>query len=148
MTDLVIIADDLTGAGDSATLFAERATTGITLDAAAPWPDLPVLAVDTDSRYRIPTEAAGRVAAAAERARGLGARVYKKIDSLLRGNVAAEVAAAARALGSATALPWPLSPRPFPPPGGPPWRGWCWCTASRCGRPSTAASPPCWPRRT
>jgi hypothetical protein len=62
--------------------------------------NLPVLAVDTDSRYRVPTEAAGRVAAAAERARGLGARVYKKIDSLLRGNVAAEVAAAARALGS------------------------------------------------
>jgi 4-hydroxythreonine-4-phosphate dehydrogenase len=100
MTDLVIIADDLTGAGDSATLFAERAATGITLDAAAPWPELPVLAVDTDSRYTTPTEAARRVAAAAERALGLGARVYKKIDSLLRGNVAAEVAAAARALGS------------------------------------------------
>jgi uncharacterized protein YgbK (DUF1537 family) len=101
MTDLVIIADDLTGAGDSATLFAERAATGITLDGAASWPELPVLAVDTDSRYTTPTEAARRVAAAAERARGLGARAYKKIDSLLRGNVAAEVAAAARALGSA-----------------------------------------------
>jgi len=100
MTDLVIIADDLTGAGDSATLFAEGAATGITLDAAAPWPDLPVLAVDTDSRYAAPAEAARRVTAAAERAGALGAMVYKKIDSLLRGNVAAEVAAAARALGS------------------------------------------------
>jgi len=104
--------------------------------------------VDTDSRYTTPTEAAQRVAAAAERAHGLGARVYKKIDSLLRGNVAAEVAAAARALGSAQRPPWPSWPRPFPPPGGPPWRVWCWCTASRWRHPSTAGSRPCSPRPT
>lgn len=53
-----------------------------------------ILVVDTDSRHRPPTEAAAAVRSAlALASAGRPRLVFKKIDSLLRGNVAAEVAA-------------------------------------------------------
>ena len=93
MTDLVIVADDLTGAADSAALMTRLGRTSIVLDADGEWPADDVLAVDTDSRHRDPEVAAARVADATRRAAGLGAQVVKKIDSTLRGNVAAELRA-------------------------------------------------------
>jgi len=98
MTDLVIIADDLTGAGDSAASLVEVASVSVVLDAAACWSSTTVLAVDTDSRHAAPDVAAERVGLVAERARELGAAVLKKVDSTLRGNVGVEVRAAADAL--------------------------------------------------
>ena len=148
MTDLVIVADDLTGAGDAAVGFAATTTVAVLTDPAGPWPVAAVLAVDTDSRYAAPATAATRVATTVTRtrkpttrephkpedseardpresgtgearesgggeARESGTReareagvtesgpwVYKKVDSLLRGNVAAEIRAAAGALGA------------------------------------------------
>ncbi len=92
--ELVIIADDLTGAADSAALLTRRGTTAVVVDPGPEWPeDATVVAVDTDSRHRDPASAAARVAAAAERARDLGAQVVKKIDSTLRGNVTEELRA-------------------------------------------------------
>jgi uncharacterized protein YgbK (DUF1537 family) len=99
MTGIVIVADDLTGAADSAVAFAGGADTAVSVDPAAEWPDATVVAVDTDSRYAPADVAAARVTAAARRAVAAGARVVKKIDSTLRGNVAAEIVAAAEAVG-------------------------------------------------
>jgi 4-hydroxythreonine-4-phosphate dehydrogenase len=97
VTRLVIVADDLTGAGDSAVPFAGRARVSIAVSPG--WSDADVVAVDTESRYVPPEVAAVRVTDAVRRAVRGGAHVFKKIDSLLRGNVAVEVRAAARALG-------------------------------------------------
>lgn len=99
MTDLVILADDLTGAADSAALLTRRGRTSIVLDAGRDWPEDDVLAVDTDSRHCSEELAAERVATATRRARALGAQVVKKIDSTLRGNVAAELRAMAEVVG-------------------------------------------------
>ncbi|WP_329250964.1 four-carbon acid sugar kinase family protein [Actinoallomurus sp. NBC_01490] len=98
MTRLVIVADDLTGAGDSAAPFTAHFSVAITVAAEAGWPAADVVAVDTDSRYATAEVAAARVTAALRRASDGGARVFKKIDSLLRGNVGAEVRAAVTAL--------------------------------------------------
>jgi uncharacterized protein YgbK (DUF1537 family) len=95
---LVIVADDLTGAGDSAAPFTAHSSVAITVAPEADWPAADVVAVDTDSRYATAEAAAARVTAALRRASDSGARVFKKIDSLLRGNVAAEVRAAVTAL--------------------------------------------------
>lgn len=94
MTDLVIIADDLTGAADSAALLTRLGPTWVVVDPSGDWPrDAAVLAVDTDSRHTDPTTAAARVAAATERAARCGGQVVKKIDSTLRGNIADELRA-------------------------------------------------------
>jgi uncharacterized protein YgbK (DUF1537 family) len=121
-----VIADDLTGALDTAAPFAAHGWRTCVI----PWPGLSsrtretswrrvsaasdVVVVDTASRHVAPREAARRVAgvvAAARRARG--GHFYKKIDSTLRGNVAAELAAfrAATAVGCL-----PLAPA-FPAQG-------------------------------
>lgn len=94
---LAIIADDLTGAADTAAPFAARgARVGVALspsavtDALARRPD--VLAVCTDSREIGPDEARARVAAVVA-ALPAGIRVFKKVDSRLKGNIAAEMQA-------------------------------------------------------
>lgn len=97
-TRLVIVADDLTGAADSVVCMAEKGTASIVLDRDGGWPADDIVAVDIDSRHCPPDEAAERAAAAAERAALLGARVYKKIDSTLRGNIAVELRAMTDAL--------------------------------------------------
>jgi len=98
MTGLVIVADDLTGAADSAALLTCRGRTSIVLDAEGEWPPDDVLAVDTDSRHCEADVAAERVAAGTRRAHRLGAQVVKKIDSTMRGNIAAELRALAGVL--------------------------------------------------
>lgn len=103
-TELIVIADDLTGAADSAGLLTGRGSTSVVLDAEAPWPQDTVLAVDTDSRHCDARIAGQRVLAVAERAGRLGARVVKKIDSTLRGNVAAELRAMTEAVGEQVLL--------------------------------------------
>jgi 4-hydroxythreonine-4-phosphate dehydrogenase len=87
VTRLVVVADDLTGAADSAALLTRLGLTSVVLEAEGEWPDDDVLAVDTDIRHRDPLPAAARVAETTRRARGLGARVVKKVDSTLRGHV-------------------------------------------------------------
>jgi 4-phospho-D-threonate 3-dehydrogenase / 4-phospho-D-erythronate 3-dehydrogenase len=95
--DLLIVADDLSGAADSAAALADRATTVVLLDADAALPPASVLAVDTDSRYAPPVAAGARAAAAIRRG-GPGTLVYKKIDSTLRGNIGPEIRACLAAL--------------------------------------------------
>jgi uncharacterized protein YgbK (DUF1537 family) len=109
-----VIADDFTGALDCSTPFA---LAGLTV-AAATRPEgaeaarrsgADVVVVNTASRALPPgeaadlTEAAGRVSADAEVA-------FKKIDSRLKGNVLAEVEAAARAFGREAIVVAPAIP--------------------------------------
>ncbi|WP_395110689.1 four-carbon acid sugar kinase family protein [Actinomadura sp. SCN-SB] len=91
--EILIVADDLSGAADAAVPFAARMSTAVALGET--WPDARVVAADTDSRYAPEHVAVARVAHAVKRGREDGARIVKKIDSTLRGNVGAEIAAAA-----------------------------------------------------
>jgi D-threonate/D-erythronate kinase len=93
-----IQADDLTGACDTGAPFAARGLEPLVVihdgHDPPPWPSVTpaVLVVDTETRY-------GRTEEARERARWTGSAlkaasprvVYKKLDSTLRGHVAAEI---------------------------------------------------------
>jgi len=97
---VLILADDLTGAADSAAAFLGRsARVTVLLDAASP-PRGGVVAVDLDTRTR-PERAARRIVrhAFSRRAARRATVLLKKIDSTLRGHVAAELSAVQRALG-------------------------------------------------
>lgn len=92
MPRALVVADDLTGATDTAHAFAERGyRTTVQVDPDSE-PDSTVLAVNTDSRYADTGTATERVRRVV---RGTDAPVvYGKVDSTLRGNVASEVDAA------------------------------------------------------
>ncbi|NML31833.1 four-carbon acid sugar kinase family protein [Paraburkholderia antibiotica] len=105
---LLILADDLSGAADCAIGFAGAGhRTVVTLQAiyAQAHEDVDTIAVDTDTRRLTPGQASARTAAAyAEMSVG-GQRLYKKIDSTLRGNWAAEVAGLHALAGMAIVAP-------------------------------------------
>lgn len=91
----LILADDLTGAADCAIAFARRGLAsavswGECLDAAA-WPE--VFSYDANSRGMTAGRAALTHGAALEQLFGEGRVLFKKIDSTLRGQPAAETAA-------------------------------------------------------
>jgi uncharacterized protein YgbK (DUF1537 family) len=92
-TRWAIIADDLTGAADAAAAYGPTHTSCVILDVDSTWPEAQILSINTESRYLAPAEAATAVTTAADRALGQHRRIFKKIDSLLRGNVGTEVAA-------------------------------------------------------
>jgi uncharacterized protein YgbK (DUF1537 family) len=114
----LVVADDLSGAAESAATFLLRTTrirVVLVPDDAGPHDESPesarVMVLDTDSRH-LGAEAAGDAVArcVAQALAGTdGVRVIKKVDSLLRGSIAAEVRALASVLGAtpvvATALP-------------------------------------------
>ena len=89
-----IMADDLTGAADAAAAYGPTHSSSVILDLDSTWPDADILSVNTESRYLSAQDSAAAVTAAVGRAQEQGRQVFKKIDSLLRGNVGAEVAAA------------------------------------------------------
>lgn len=89
----VLVADDLTGACDAAAVFARAGwRAAVCLEGAAH--DSELLAWSTDSRADGPAAAAGKVRAACRRLKAAEAPLlFKKVDSVMRGNVAVEVAA-------------------------------------------------------
>jgi len=105
---LVIVADDLTGAADSAGRAVQAGLDAVIYPAGGVNPtDDPTfartVAISTDSRALSPEAAAARVALAVAEAAGWGPAVwYKKIDSTLRGHLGAELAALVDTLGPAT----------------------------------------------
>lgn len=107
---LLILGDDLSGTADCAvtgTHCGLGSVVSLEVDHTAETAshnDVAVLAVDTDTR-RQPPEIAARTNVLALRAHGAGRRLYKKIDSTLRGNVAAEVAALVDMAGMAIVAP-------------------------------------------
>lgn len=113
---IAVIADDFTGAAELGAiglrhgLRAEvvhfRALPALSERAAA------LVCVNTDSRHCRPSVAARRAAAVARALRKRGVRhIYKKVDSVLRGPVRAEVEAVCRALRLRRALLVPANPR-------------------------------------
>lgn len=110
--ELAVLADDLTGAAESAAQAFSRTTrVEVWLGAyqPTPGPAVPdVVCVDTDSRQARGRKAAARALRGTAGLRSAGLLV-KKVDSLLRGDIGAEVAALAADLGVvpvvATALP-------------------------------------------
>lgn len=114
----LIVADDLTGAADSAVAFA---TAGLRTQVVFAGPGGTaepatsdgsaggVLALDTDSRRLHPAAAHRAVADAATKAPAARFRM-KKIDSTLRGNVRSETLALMEALGCTVAICAPAFP--------------------------------------
>ena len=86
---VAVIADALTGAGDTALQFTEAGwTSELLLHTGTSTAE--VVAVTTDSRALDPAEAAQRVRDATAEVLGAGVpRLYKKIDSTVRGPVRA-----------------------------------------------------------
>lgn len=109
----LILADDLTGAADTAIAFARRgwkASVGWGDAAPAEEREDEVLAIDAQTRGDAdPESAAARHLALIRRHRGGRAGLFKKIDSTLRGQPAAELEASLRELG-AVALVAPAFP--------------------------------------
>lgn len=116
MTRVAIIADDLTGALDTASPFACRGAKtlcfteagALDIDAAT---GADIISVSTNSRNLSAADAARVTKAAAERIRDLSPDIIlKKIDSRLKGNVAAECNAVASVFGRDLLLVVPGAP--------------------------------------
>jgi 4-hydroxythreonine-4-phosphate dehydrogenase len=104
---LLIIGDDLSGTADCAvtcTHHGLRSVVSLNAERAKATDAVEVLAIDTDTRRHAPADAA-TANTHAWHAFADGRRVYKKVDSTLRGNLAAEVAALASVAGMAIVAP-------------------------------------------
>jgi uncharacterized protein YgbK (DUF1537 family) len=102
--EVIAIADDATGALETGAQFAAAAVeTTVTFGRGA-FEERTAIVADTESRHVSPPLACRRVVRIAARARVAGVRhVYKKTDSTLRGNIAAEFRALLRVFAG-----WPL----------------------------------------
>jgi uncharacterized protein YgbK (DUF1537 family) len=116
----LILADDLTGAADCAVAFGRRGHAAMVI-----WGEigeasdrrLPVLAYDAASRGLAAEAAASRHADVLERLFEPGRRLFKKIDSTLRGQPAAEIAAALLHLKSRSGSAFGVFAPAFPATG-------------------------------
>jgi len=93
----LILADDLSGAADAGAPFARRGLRAevrwVGSSPAASVDDLDVISFDTDSRRLDAAAAAACQHKAAQRLLAPGMGLFKKIDSTLRGQPGAEIAA-------------------------------------------------------
>ena len=106
-----VIADDLTGAAEIGAVGLRHGLRAEVVLAGEPSGDADLVCLDTDSRSCAPGEAAERAARAARLLRQQRADwVYKKTDSVLRGNVTPELEAIVTELGLDGALLVPANP--------------------------------------
>jgi len=106
-----VIADDLTGAAELGAIGLRHGLRAEIVRRGKPSGKADLVCVDTDSRSCDPHEAAKRAAAAAKLLRAAGAQwIYKKVDSVLRGQVTAEVEAVMEQLQLNRALLLPANP--------------------------------------
>ena len=103
MAQILIVADDLSGAADCGIACAVQGLdTVVVLDEAASDADADVLAVDANTRAMMPDEAATKTARVVRAyTRGDRQILFKKFDSTLRGHIGVEIAAALEAWRSA-----------------------------------------------
>jgi uncharacterized protein YgbK (DUF1537 family) len=108
--ECLLIADDLTGACDAAVHFARRGyRTHVRLDSHGE--ETSVLAISAESRHLSAAELRPVMDELARRLPIAQARIlFNKIDSTLRGNVGAEIAAALTAFGCEAAVITPAYP--------------------------------------
>lgn len=109
MPRILVLADDLSGAADCGIAFTRSGLSAVVLlsDAgkAATRAAADVLVVDADSRRLPPSAAAAVNERLVRRHMTEGLLLYKKIDSTLRGNIAAELAATTPLAGLAIVAP-------------------------------------------
>ena len=106
-----VIADDLTGASELGGIGLRHGLRAEVILGRECIGNADLLCLDTDSRSCNAKEAAQRAAAAARILRRVGAVwIYKKVDSVLRGNVLGEIRAIQKALGLRSALLVPANP--------------------------------------
>src|SRR5215469_1927302 len=106
-----VIADDLTGAAELGAVGLRHGLHAEIVLRGEPSGRADLVCVDTDSRSCEPASAAKRAAVAAKMLRAAGAEwIYKKVDSVLRGQVTAEVEAVMRELKLSRALLIPANP--------------------------------------
>jgi D-threonate/D-erythronate kinase len=106
-----ILADDLAGAAELAGVAWRHGLSAEVHTLSTCAANAEAVAIDTDSRHCDAVEATRRVTEAAQHLKSLGAEwIYKKVDSLLRGPVSAEVEAALSALQLNRALLVPVNP--------------------------------------
>ena len=105
MAEMLVIADDLTGALDSGVQLARKGDRVLVSldceDGLSHAGDADVLVIDSESRHDDPSVAYEKVRSLVSEGLSLGIRhMYKKTDSGLRGNVGAELSAMMEASGA------------------------------------------------
>ncbi len=106
-----VIADDISGAAEIVGVGLRLGLRAEVLLKGRPSRQADLVCIDTDSRNCSASEAARRAAAAAKLLRRAGAKwIYKKVDSVLRGQVAAELQAILKELHLKTVLLHPANP--------------------------------------
>lgn len=99
MLQLLIIADDFTGALDTGVQFSKRGIATIVTTDIKDWQkaitaNTEVLVLDTESRYLDGEAAYNRLKKILSQAKAMNIQyLYKKVDSALRGNISAEIKA-------------------------------------------------------
>lgn len=112
MIRCALLADDLTGACDATVPFKLRGASSVVCLGSPDASNYDVVAVSTESRDLDIITAQQRVREAASKLAALDPPiVFKKIDSILRGNVGAEIAAALDAFHCEFAVVTPAFPR-------------------------------------
>ena len=117
MVELLVLADDFTGAIDTGVQFAQQSVPTLVsnrfqqLDQGA-IQDFSVFVLDIESRHIPPKEAESRVIETVELALDNGIRsFYKKTDSTLRGNIGSELSALLEASGASVLAFIPAYPK-------------------------------------
>jgi uncharacterized protein YgbK (DUF1537 family) len=117
MVELLVLADDFTGAIDTGVQFAQQSIPTLVsnrfqqLDQVA-MQDFSVFVLDIESRHMMPKEAESRVRETVELALQNGIRsFYKKTDSTLRGNIGSELSALLEASGESVLAFVPAYPK-------------------------------------
>ena len=106
-----VIADDLTGAAELGAVGLRHGLSAEIVRSGKPSGTADLVCIDTDSRSCEAAGAAKRAAAAAKMLHAAGAKwIYKKVDSVLRGQVTAEVEAVLKELRLDRALLLPANP--------------------------------------
>ena len=92
--EILIVADDLSGAADCAIACARHGLEAVVMLEEHDHPIADVIAVDANTRWMSPAPAAAETARIFRAFERPGQILFKKIDSTLRGNIGPEVAAA------------------------------------------------------
>lgn len=110
MPQILVIADDLTGAADCAVAFAGHGLhTVVVLGDSAAEINAEVVSVDADTRRLSPSHAAAETTRLLRRyLQDTDAILYKKIDSTMRGNIGEELAAVLQMRRGLTPTPAPI----------------------------------------
>lgn len=106
---LVVIADDLTGSLDAGVQFVKSGfETRVFMTLDAPPPETEIAVYDLETREALASQAKQRTRALVSRLQGL--RLYKKIDSTMRGNIGYELRALLETTGAQAAVVAPAFP--------------------------------------